>query len=147
VLAYLNVAAVCTRRSYADKCVSKLLHVWCFVVTISKNYKKGISIKLFAETNIKFMFARGNLAQRESAQALDGSKIGKVAVNTTGCLNGVTVFSVDRDISVGTTTRYRLDGSGFELRWRKPFLKPSRQALGPTQWVQGLNKEDKLAEA
>ena len=85
--------------------------------------------------------------QRESAQALDGSKIGKVAVNTTGCLNGITVFSVGRDSSVGTATRYRLDGSGFELRWRKSFPKPSIQSLGPTQWVPGLNKEDNMAEA
>ena len=79
------------------------------------------------------MFASGNLLQRESAQALDGSKIGKLAVNTTGCLNGIRVFSVGRDSSVGTGTHYRLDGSGLELRWRKRFLKPSRQALGPTQ--------------
>jgi hypothetical protein len=27
VLAYLNVAAICTRRSYADKCNNKLLYV------------------------------------------------------------------------------------------------------------------------
>jgi hypothetical protein len=50
VLAYLNVAAICTRRSYADKCNSKASHVSCFVVTIPKNYKKGVCIKLFAET-------------------------------------------------------------------------------------------------
>ena len=59
--------------------------------------------------------------QRESAQALDGSKIGKVAVNTTGCLNGIGVGSMGRDSSVGTATRYGLDGSGFALRWRKRF--------------------------
>jgi len=52
VLAYLNVAAICTGRNYADKCNSKLSYVWYFVVTISKNYKKGLCIKLFVETNI-----------------------------------------------------------------------------------------------
>jgi hypothetical protein len=91
------------------------------------------------------MFASGNLLQRESAQALDGSKIGKVAVNTAAYLNGITVLSMGRDSPVGTATHYRLDGSGFELRWRKCFLKPSKQALGPTQLVPGLNKEDKVA--
>jgi len=93
------------------------------------------------------MFARGNLVQRESAQALDGSQIGKVAVNSTGCPNGITICLVGRDSAVGTATRYGLDSSGFALRWRKRFLKPFREAPGLTQWVPGLNKEDKLAEA
>jgi len=93
------------------------------------------------------MFARGNLVHRDSALALDGSQFGKIAVNTTGCLNGITVCSVGRDSSVGTATRYGLDGSWFALRWRKRFLKPSRQAPGLIQWVPGLNKKDKLTEA
>ena len=72
------------------------------------------------------MCARDNLVRRESEQALDGSKIGKVTVNTTGYLNSITVFPVGRNFSVGTATRYGLDGMGFELRWRKRFLKRSR---------------------
>ena len=47
----------------------------------------------------------------------------------------------DRDISVGTATRYGLEGPGIETRWRRDFPHPSRPALGPTQlpvqWVPG----------
>ena len=35
--------------------------------------------------------------------------------------------------SVGIVTRYWLDGSGFETRWRRDFPQPSSPALGPTQ--------------
>jgi len=49
---------------------------------------------------------------------------------------------LDRDISVGITTRYGLDGQGIESGWRPDFPHLSRPALGPTQplmqWVPGL---------
>jgi len=42
-------------------------------------------------------------------------------------------MSVGRDSSVGIATRYGLDGSRIESRWRRDFPHPSRLALGPTQ--------------
>ena len=45
----------------------------------------------------------------------------------------VTYINVGRNSSVGTATRYGLDGLGIEFRWRRDFPHPSRQALGPTQ--------------
>ena len=48
------------------------------------------------------------------------------------------------DSSVGTATRYGLDGPGIETRWGREFPHPSRPALGPTQppiqWVPGLSR-------
>jgi hypothetical protein len=49
---------------------------------------------------------------------------------------------VGRDSSVGTATRYGLDGPGIECQWGRYFPRPFRPALGPTQlpiqWVPGL---------
>ena len=46
------------------------------------------------------------------------------------------------DSSVGTATRYGLDGPGIDCRWRRVFPHPSRPGLGstqrPIQWVPGL---------
>jgi len=46
---------------------------------------------------------------------------------------------VDRDSSVGITTRYGLDGPGIEFGWRRDFPHPSRPSLRstqpPIQWV------------
>jgi hypothetical protein len=52
---------------------------------------------------------------------------------------------VSRDSSVGTATRYGLDGMGIESRWGGPdFPHLSRPVLGPTQspiqWVPGLSR-------
>jgi len=49
---------------------------------------------------------------------------------------------LNRDSSVGITTRYGLGGRRIEFRWRRDFLHPSRLALEPTQppvqWVPDL---------
>jgi hypothetical protein len=49
---------------------------------------------------------------------------------------------VGRDSSVGIATRYGLDGTGIESRWRRDFPQPSIPSLGltqpPIQWVSGL---------
>ena len=54
-----------------------------------------------------------------------------------------TLNTVGRDSSVGTATRYGLDGPGFESRWGQDFPHPSRRARWPTQppiqWVSGLS--------
>jgi hypothetical protein len=39
--------------------------------------------------------------------------------------------SINRDSSVGTATRYRLDGRGIKSWWGQDFLHLSRLALGP----------------
>jgi hypothetical protein len=49
---------------------------------------------------------------------------------------------VGRDSSLGTATRYGLDGPGVESPWRRNFPHPPRPIVGPTQspvqWVPGL---------
>jgi hypothetical protein len=53
-------------------------------------------------------------------------------------------LTVGRDSSVGTATRYGVDGPGIESRWGLDFPHPNRPALGPTQtpiqWVPGLSR-------
>ena len=54
------------------------------------------------------------------------------------------VRNVGRDSSVGTATRYGLEGPGIESWWGRDFQHPSRPALGPThppvQWVPGHSR-------
>ena len=54
------------------------------------------------------------------------------------------IYKVGRDSSVGIATRYGLDGSWIESRWRRDFPRLSRPALGPTQppvqWGPGLSR-------
>jgi len=49
--------------------------------------------------------------------------------------------NVGRDSSIGTATRYGLDGTGIISTWRRDFPNPFRRALGPShppiQWVPG----------
>jgi hypothetical protein len=51
---------------------------------------------------------------------------------------------VGRDSSVGTATRYGLDGPWIEFRWGRDFPNPSRPALGsaqlPIHWVPGVKR-------
>jgi hypothetical protein len=53
-------------------------------------------------------------------------------------------LNVDWDSSVGIVTRFGLDGSGIESRWRRDFPHPFRPAMGltqpPTPWVPGLTR-------
>ena len=52
------------------------------------------------------------------------------------------LITVGQDRSVGTATRYELDGPGIKSRWGRHFQRPCRPAQGPiqppTQWVPGL---------
>ena len=56
-----------------------------------------------------------------------------------------------RNSSVGTATRYRLDGPGIESRCGRDLPQLSRPDLGPTQpplrWVAGHYPESKAAGA
>jgi hypothetical protein len=68
------------------------------------------------------------------------------------CLNSVKMLcllSVGRDRSVGIAISCGLDGLGFEFRYGRDYLNPSRPALGPTQppvkWVPGLFPGGKAA--
>jgi len=51
----------------------------------------------------------------------------------TGCFQGILMIIIGRGSSVGTATRYGLDGPGIESRWGRDFPHPSRPALEPTQ--------------
>ena len=66
-----------------------------------------------------------------------------VRLNTTAVFILV-CFGQGRDSSVGTATRYGLDGPGIESLWGRDFPHPSRPALEPTQspvqWVPGLSR-------
>jgi len=42
---------------------------------------------------------------------------------------------IGRDSSVGTATRYGLDGPGIESRWGRNILRPSRPSLGPPSLI------------
>jgi len=62
------------------------------------------------------------------------------------------IFNIGaRYSSVGTATRYGLDGPGIESQWGRDFPHPSRPALGPTQppiqWTPGLFPGGKAAGA
>jgi len=52
------------------------------------------------------------------------------------------IWTVDRDSSVGIATRYWVVGPGIESRWGRNFPQPSRPVLGftqpPIQWETGL---------
>jgi hypothetical protein len=54
-------------------------------------------------------------------------------------LVGYLVEALSRDSSVGTETRYGLDGPAIEFRWGRGFAHPSTPSLRPTQppvkWV------------
>ena len=70
----------------------------------------------------------------------------------TSCVLGIFhPHSVGRDGVVGMATRYGLDGLGFEARWGRDFLHPSRPALGPTQspiqWIPVIFTGGKAAGA
>jgi len=43
------------------------------------------------------------------------------------------MLSVSRDSSVGTATRYELEGPYIESRWGRDFTNSPRPALEPTQ--------------
>ena len=62
-----------------------------------------------------------------------------------------TPHSVGREGVFSIATRYGLDGTGIESRWRRDFPHPSRPALGPTQppikWVLGILPGGKAAGA
>ena len=48
-------------------------------------------------------------------------------------MSGLQPFISGSDSSVGITTRYGLDGPGFETRWLPFLVHRSRPALGPRQ--------------
>jgi hypothetical protein len=49
------------------------------------------------------------------------------------CFNFLLLLCVGRDSSVGTATRYGLDGPGIESRWQRGFPHLYRPVLWPTQ--------------
>ena len=42
-------------------------------------------------------------------------------------------IKMGRGSSVGIATRYVMEGTGIETRWRRDLPEPSRPTLGPTQ--------------
>ena len=69
--------------------------------------------------------------------------VSRNAINALQCLNILLMCHIieqgDRDSSVGTATRYGLDGPAIESRWGRDFPHSSRQVLGLTQPpVQGV---------
>jgi hypothetical protein len=63
----------------------------------------------------------------------------------------VPIFHCGPDSSAGIASRYGLDDSGVESRWRRDFPHPSRPTLvpiqPPIQWAPGLSRGGKEAGA
>jgi hypothetical protein len=61
----------------------------------------------------------------------------------------IIIPDVDQDSSVGTATRYGLDGRAIESRWVRDFPHPSRPSIEPIQspilWEPGLSPGGKAA--
>ena len=69
----------------------------------------------------------------------------------TTVISTIYILISGQDSSVGTATRYGLDGPGIESCWGRDSPQPSRPDLGPTQppiqWVPGIFPGGKAAEA
>ena len=61
----------------------------------------------------------------------------------------IIIPDVDQHSSVGTTSRYVLDGPGIESRWVRDLLHPTRPSIEPIQspirWEPGLSPGGKAA--
>jgi hypothetical protein len=78
---------------------------------------------------------RGFEAQFTCLHGHTGQELWKVLKDSTtqpGIFTRDTLNTLGRDSSVDIATRYGLDGSGIEFRWRRDFPHPSITALGPT---------------